>query len=558
MPASRRRAFAVALLFLASAGLRAQAPPDVVEKIKSEGSVEKSRVMDHLSHLCLKIGPRLTGSQRLIQAAEWAADTFRGFGLTTRLDQWDEIAVGFDRGTHSGFAFFSEGDNESESRPARTQGRRLNFNTNSWTAGTNGLQTGPAVIVPDDAAALPSIKDAAKGAWLFRVPGSVGRKALTEFAQEAGALGVVAGGGDLLLTGGDLRTKWDNLPKLPSIQLWDTDYKFLIEKLKANVAVTLSFDVQNYFRKGPVPVYNVIAELKGTEKPDELVIVGGHLDSWDGAQGTTDNGTGTATTIEAARILTAVGAKPRRTIRFMLWSGEEQGLLGSNSYIKRHPEENERISAVLVHDGGTNYVSGIPATAAMKADFEAVFAPVFALNPEFPFKVREVGRLPQGIGSDHDSYVRIGVPGFFWSQSGRANYTYTHHTQHDVLAAAIPEYQRHTSMVVAIGALGIANLPEKLSRAVAESRPDAPNPMRARRRLGVVFDEEMVVSEVMEEGRGKAAGIKEGDRILKVDGRPVKDRREMSDELNAGEAKKVVTVKRGNAEVEISIDFAAQ
>ena len=110
----------------------------------------------------------------------------------------------------------------------------------------------------------------------------------------------------------------------------------------------------------------MIADIPGTEKPDEIVIVGGHIDSWDGATGTTDNGTGVATTLEAARLLMAAGAKPRRTIRFMLWSGRGAGAPRLGRLDQRSTRTSStKISAVLVHDGGTNYVSGIQATAAM-------------------------------------------------------------------------------------------------------------------------------------------------------------------------------------------------
>ena len=119
------------------------------------------------------------------------------------------------------------------------------------------------------------------------------------------------------------------------------------------------------------------------------MIVGGHIDSWDGATGATDNGTGVATTLEAARILMKAGVKPRRTIRFMLWSGEEQGLLGSAAYVKAHKDLMPKISAVLVHDGGTNYLSGIGATEAMLSDFEQVFAPVKELDPKLPVRGAE-------------------------------------------------------------------------------------------------------------------------------------------------------------------------
>ena len=159
--------------------------------------------------------------------------------------------------------------------------------------------------------------------------------------------------------------------------------------LKDGKAVTLEFDIRNYFKKGPIKLYNVIADIPGTEKPDEYVIVGGHIDSWDGATGATDNGTGVSTTLEAARILMKAGVKPKRTIRFMLWSGEEQGLLGSAAYVKAHKDLMPKISAVLVHDGGTNYLSGIGATEAMLSDFEQVFAPVKELDPRLPVRGAE-------------------------------------------------------------------------------------------------------------------------------------------------------------------------
>ena len=132
-------------------------------------------------------------------------------------------------------------------------------------------------------------------------------------------------------------------PKTCTINLIQDQYEDLTEKLLAEKEVVLEFDVDNRFLPGPFPCTNVIAELKGTEWPDEYVVVGGHIDSWDPARGAQDNGTGCATTIEAARLLTEVGARPKRSIRFMLWSGEEQGLMGSRAYTEMHPEEMEDV-----------------------------------------------------------------------------------------------------------------------------------------------------------------------------------------------------------------------
>src|SRR6185295_14009000 len=118
----------------------------------------------------------------------------------------------------------------------------------------------------------------------------------------------------------------------------------------------LEFDMDNKLIPGPRPCNNVVAEIPGTEKPDEVVIVSGHLDSWDGpgSEGAQDNGTGTMVALEAARILNKVGAKPKRTIRFILWTGEEQGLFGSRWYVTAHKDDLAKISCVFIDDGGTN------------------------------------------------------------------------------------------------------------------------------------------------------------------------------------------------------------
>ena len=150
--------------------------------------------------------------------------------------------------------------------------------------------------------------------------------------------------------------------------------------------------------------------------------------------------------MEAARILMAANVKPKRTIRFRLWSGEEQGLLGSKAYVLKHAKEvNETVSAVFVHDGGTNYCSGIICTPAITQSMRA-----------------------RG-GSDHVSFIQAGVPGFFWKQAGRATYRTTHHTQFDTYDSVVPEYQEHSSLVIALGALGTANLDHLLSREGVQS-----------------------------------------------------------------------------------------
>ncbi len=224
-------------------------------------------------------------------------------------------------------------------------------------------------------------------------------------------------------------------------------------------------------------------------------------------------------------------------------------MLGSAAYVKAHKELTPKISAVLVHDGGTNYLSGIGATEAIFSDFEQVFAPIKELDSKYPFELRKVPGLFGG-GSDHASFLAANVPGFFWRQAGSARYQRTHHTQYDTFDAAVPDYQKHSSLVVALGAYGIANLDHLLSR----EKLRAPGSMGNRRTLGVQLDE-MTVVEVEDGTAGQKGGLKEGDQILKVDGSKVADRMELGRALRTGGAKKVVTVLRGGKEVELNLSW---
>src|SRR5262249_35867838 len=137
------------------------------------------------------------------------------------------------------------------------------------------------------------------------------------------------------------------------------NYAMLWRLLQRPSKVVLELNISNTFSAQPVDAYNTVAEIRGSEKPDEVIILGAHLDSWDLGTGTTDNGTGSMAVLEAARVLQAVGARPKRTIRFILFRGEEEGLLGSKAYVKAHKEEMAKVSAVLVMDIGTGRLKGI-------------------------------------------------------------------------------------------------------------------------------------------------------------------------------------------------------
>ncbi|HYE98370.1 MAG TPA: M20/M25/M40 family metallo-hydrolase, partial [Planctomycetota bacterium] len=311
----------------------------VVEAVLRE-SRENSRVMAHLDHLCHRIGPRLTGSTNLVKACDWTRDEFARYGLEARLEPWGQFAVGFDRGPGS-------------ARMVEPEEMPLTVGTPAWSPGTDGPVTAPAVLAPTTDAELAAVKDRLRGAWV--VSSARGPDPFASAYDEAGIAGLIRSAPrELIVTSGRPPGSWEAIPTRVHVTMIASHHAKIVGLLKEGRAVRLRIDLRNTFVKGPIPLHNVIADLRGTEKPEEMVIVGAHLDSWDGAQGATDNGTGVASTLEAARLLTRAGAKPRRTIRFMLFTGEEQGLLGSRAWIRANPDALPRISAVVVHDYGTN------------------------------------------------------------------------------------------------------------------------------------------------------------------------------------------------------------
>ncbi len=523
--------------------LSVQSDP-VVDAVVKEGRTN-SQAMAHLEHLCWKIGPRLTSSSRLTQACEWAREEFEKWGLKARLEEWGTFPVGFDRGPWS-------------ARMLEPEERALTICTPSWSAGTDGPVVGPAILAPETDDQLKDAKEKLKGAWV--VSTARGADKYQVAYDEAGVAGIIrSSGSELIVTSGNSRISWDNLPKRVIVQMMASQHKAVVDHLKAGKGVKLSIQIKNTFVQGPIKLYNVIADLPGSEKPDEYVIVGGHIDSWDGAQGCTDNGTGTATTMEAARLLAKAGAKPKRTIRFMLWSGEEQGLLGSRAWVKAHPDEMMKISGVFVHDMGTNFVSGVPATEAIYPLFEKVFKPVLGLDDELKFTLRKVTGLPRFGGSDHFSFLQAGVPGFFWDQKGTAakaqRYQHEHHTQHDTYEAAIPEFQRHSSMVIALAAWGVANLDELLPRdkLLAPAQPGAAAGQR--RLLGVQCDDELVIAEISEGSPADKAGLKAGDKILKIADQAVTDLQSLRDAIQKAPKETKVALRRDGKEVLLPVAF---
>ncbi|MBS1708320.1 MAG: M20/M25/M40 family metallo-hydrolase [Armatimonadetes bacterium] len=441
------------LVFAASlaASALAQGSPETVSKIIAEGKgANKTRYT--LERITGEFGARLTSSTHLADAQKWAMEQFKSFGCTNvHLEKWGEWPVGFDRAKtgHVG-------------RMTAPFSRDFEFTTASWTPGTNGLKKGPAVMEPKTMADLDKIKGKLKGAWLIKLATPDAkpedRAKILEAAHKAGILGEVTGSrSELVLTGGRYNIEWGKLPTAVQITIRKSDFDAVTAEMPKG-KVELEFDLKQTMRKGPVPNYNVVAEIKGTEKPDEVVIVSGHYDSWDGpmSQGALDNGTGSSVTLEAARLLNLVGAKPKRTIRFILWSGEEQGLFGSRAYVKDHAAEMDKISTCLVDDGGTNYWGGFVGLETQRSFFQSSIDALNAAFPDLPMKFNAVAKMPRGGGSDHASFNAVGVPGFFTMETGVSDYNYVHHTQHDRIEAAINAYLVQSSTAAAVTAYNLA------------------------------------------------------------------------------------------------------
>jgi Zn-dependent M28 family amino/carboxypeptidase len=245
----------------------------------------------------------------------------------------------------------------------------------------------------------------------------------------------------------------------PEVFLTTESYGLIWRLLKRG-PVEIEIDLKNTFSNGPVEVYNTVAEILGSEKPNEVVIIGGHIDSWDLGTGATDDGTGIMAVLEAARALKSVGVKPRRTIRFIMFSGEEQGLHGSRAYVKAHEKELSKISAVLVHDMGTGRVKsiGLLGRYDLRETMDQVVEPF-----RDAVKLDELSLRGMAGGTDHASFVPLGVPAFAVIQD-EAEYRKTHHTESDTFDKVYPDEINQGAKVLAAWAYNVAMLPEILPR----------------------------------------------------------------------------------------------
>jgi Zn-dependent M28 family amino/carboxypeptidase len=455
---------------------------------------DHSEVIENLEYLSDSIGPRLTGSQQLKQANEWTAETMKKYGLVNvHLEPWT-IAHSWTRGTARArivsptvhpLTIASAG--WSSSTPGAIRGTVVYFDakTKDDFERFKGKLTGAVVITqepqslspprPEEAnaeivrpmQAPPPVKGQPAPPSPFAAAQATGR-ARNEFFKQEGVAIILRDSNKphgLLNMTGIGGEKFD-IGAIPNVFITGEGYRMIWRMMKHG-PVTLEIEMNNSFSDQPVEVYNTVGEILGSEKPDEVVILGAHLDSWDLGTGSTDNGTGSMAVLEAARALAKSGLKPKRTIRFVLFSGEEQGLVGSKKYVEAHKNDLDKVSAVLVHDTGTGRVLtlGLHDNYQDREIVDQVLAPLTELKLLEPSMLRT-------FGTDNASFDDVGVPGFWCIQNG-AEYSKTHHSQSDTFDKAWKDDLNQGAQVLAAWAFNTAQLPAMLPRRPLPYQPSA-------------------------------------------------------------------------------------
>ncbi|MGB6991720.1 MAG: M20/M25/M40 family metallo-hydrolase [Thermoanaerobaculia bacterium] len=511
------------------AALAADEPIDweMVNRIRDEG-FNRSRVMETLRYLTDTIGPRLTGSPALKEANDWTRDQLEQWGLeNAQLEPWGPFGRGWSFSRSSAHML------EPRQVPLMALPR-------GWTPGTEGPIQGTAMKVEIESeedfedyrgelegkilllAGSREIKSPEESGFERYSPGELAElaefeippeereewivkareryklsKALNEFLVAEGALATLdissRDNGIIRLRSAGSREPGESVG-VPSLAVAAEQYNWLVRLLEDDVEVVLEIDVVTQFHDDDLMDYNTLAEIPGTDKRDEIVMVGGHLDSWHPGTGSNDNASGCAVAMEAVRILQALGVRPRRTIRIGLWGGEEQGYLGSRSHIAEHyatrpepedPEERElpfylwdqqwpietkpahaKLSGYFNLDNGSGKIRGVytQGNAAMTLIFEAWLEPFHDLGADTVTN-RDTG------GTDHIPFDRVGLPGFQFIQDKLDYFTRTHHSNLDVYDHAQREDLIQASVIMASFAYHAAMRDDMLPR---EPMPQEP------------------------------------------------------------------------------------
>jgi len=477
------------LVLLSSSLTYAQVKNPVVESIIKEAN-ENSQ-LEVLGHeLMDDIGPRLVGTPQMQQAHDWAVNKYKGWGITARNEKWGEWR-GWERGT-------------THVDLVHPRVRTLEATQLAWSPATprKGV-TAELIILPDvqDSVAfqrwLPSVKgklvmismsqptgrpdynwekfatkpsfekmkqarEAQELAWRDRISktGNTSRT-LPQALEKAGAAGIVASNWSKGFGANKIFGAYTK--KIPTIDVSLEDYGMLYRMVEHGDKPKIKIQAESK-NLGNVPTFNTIAEIRGTEKPEEYVMLSAHFDSWDGATGATDNGTGTIMMMEAMRILKKVYPNPKRTILVGHWGSEEQGLNGSRSFVEDHPEVVKNLQALFNQDNGTGRVVNISGQGFLHA-YDYLGRWLSAVPQEITSEIEtSFPGTPGGGGSDYASFVAAGAPAFSLSALSWDYGTYTWHTNRDTYDKIVFDDVRSNAILAAILVYMACEDPQTTSR----------------------------------------------------------------------------------------------
>ncbi len=509
----------LAAVLAASAIALASAQTDTLDypmlsRIRDEG-LSRSQVMDHISWLSDVYGPRLTGSPAIQQASEWAMKKFGEWGLTNVHQERWKLGKGWSLERFSAHLIAPQVQpligyphewSSGTKGPTTADVVRAQIATEADFGKYHGTLTGKIILTQparrvrmlEGPFILKMDPKEMEEAETTPIPGEPAgerrntqafREKLEKFYVDEGVVATFDRGGDSDMASGGSDLSWQqehpdggtifpagseprdaNAGKhVPAITLAVEHYNRMIRVLDKGVPVKVELNVQTkFYDEADMNGFNTIAEIPGTDLASEIVMLGAHFDSHPYATGATDNATGSAAMMEAARILKAVGAKPRRTIRVALWGGEEQGLLGSRAYVRAHladPDtmalkpEHAKVSVYFNSDNGTGRVRGIwlQSNLAVRPIFEQWMAPLHDLGV--------VGLGPRSVTStDHVSFDDVGIPGFQFMVDRLEYNTRTHHSNMDTVDRVQRDDMVQQATVIAVFAYDAAMRDEKLPR----------------------------------------------------------------------------------------------
>jgi carboxypeptidase Q len=484
-----------ALLLCTSASIFAQ-DKKIIDNIVKE--VNENSQLEKLAHELLDVvGPRLVGSPQMKQANEWAVKKYSDWGISAKNEKWGEWA-GWERGiTHIDLV---------SPRVRTLEGTQL-----AWSPSTNGKAINAEAII------LPAITDSLSfQKWLPNVKGKIvlismnqlsGRpeknweefatKDLFEKFKKEKANAAKAWTASIAKTGLTAKTlpvalenagavavvinNWSqgfgvdkifgaNTTKVPTLDLSVEDYGLVYRLALNGDKPKLKIEAESK-KLGAVPTFNTIAEIKGTQKPNEYVMLSAHFDSWDGASGATDNGSGTILMMEAMRILKKIYPNPKRTILVGHWGSEEQGLNGSRAFVEDHPEIVNNLQALFNQDNGTGRVVNIGGQGFAKSkDYITRWLSAVPDTIKNQIKTSFPG-TPGAGGSDFASFVAAGALGYSLSATSWDYGTYTWHTNRDTYDKLVFDEIRSNVILAAIMVYMASEDPEKTSTEKATDLP---------------------------------------------------------------------------------------